>query len=127
MLQAEEFRRYPKNTWRLTRLQQRYIKLKFEEENEDDLLSYSTSEEELRKHLINNFDFITSTLEMAANSTNSNEMNEQDSVEVKSVSSIPSLTSANTSSPSISVHSNFNDEHHSQQPQYVPEDSNMGK
>lgn len=115
--QSQQFRRYPKNTWRLNRLQQRYIKLREEENNQDDMLAYSQSEQDLRNHLMTNFDYIIS----------STSLTENPSRYAQSVSSIPSLTSANTSSPSISVRSNFTDEeHHQHHHQFVTE-TNMEK
>lgn len=137
MLHTKQFRKYPKNTWTLTKLQERHMKIKLEEENNtnqhggvDDLLSYSRSEQELRKHLINNFDFITSSLELGVTSTSPSSSktkrheDAQEIMEARSVSSLPSLASANTSSPSLSLHSNFaTDEHHQKEPQFVPEDT----
>ncbi|CCH44936.1 hypothetical protein BN7_4506 [Wickerhamomyces ciferrii] len=111
-----EFRRYPKNTWRLTKLQQRYVQLKNEEESKEDLITYSRSEQELRKHLLNNFSFIANGDLNLNNSNQSTETFEQDK---HSLSSIPSLISANTSSPSLSFQSNFNEDDH--QPQLVSE------
>lgn len=113
MQQTQQFRRYPKNTWRLNRLQQRYMKLREEENNEDDLLSYSQSEQDLRTHLMTNFDYIIS----------SSSLDENPARYAQSVSSIPSLTSENTSSPSISVRSNFTDEEHQHHHQFVQETS----
>jgi len=135
---TQTYRKFPKNTWRLTRLQQRYVKIRSEEEFEADggYLSYSESDQELRSHLINNFDFITSALNSTSIS-NSNlktcsdttrpiQLDEQIDTYAKSVSSIPSLTSEDTSSPSLSVHSHYNEEdphHNHHHHQFVPEHS----
>lgn len=117
-----EFRRYPKNTWRLIRLRERHLALRFSEDqlteeqqlyvqHSNKALRMKNSSDQLRSQHIENL----SSLSLLSQKEHSNFLNHIKRIDndEDSISSVPSLTSQSTVSP---MSPNLFNEFHFQSP-----------